>query len=366
MPRLIDGASMPMEKTTAKETPITTSIEQEELRGISRSVAEIEWLLLILVLLYHVFGGTDVKDSPSIVLSLILYTAFIMGFRYARFFRQETRWKLAVETWVMTGFVTWALWHSGKLESPLLNSYLLVIITSALALGKLTTLLELALIGTCFLFLGSHSSIHELFSLKYAGGMFAQFAPFVLVAYITTMFASDIRYGLNKIKLMSETDELTGIYNRRGFAIIADRIFGQSVRYNRPLSLLAIDSDNMKKVNDDYGHKAGDQLLVTLVNTIQAQLRHTDVLARQGGDEFVVLLPETPSSGALDVAERIRQAVENTPLVLEGKIVHTTVSIGVASYPSEGHSLDVLLAQADYKMYEAKAGGRNRVVQCAV
>jgi len=262
----------------------------------------------------------------------------------------------------MTGFVTWALWHTGKLESPLVNSYLLVIITSALALDKLTTLLELALIAACFVFLGSHSSVYELLSLKYVGSMFAQFAPFVLVAYITTMFASDIRYGLNKIKLMSETDELTGVLNRRGFAIVADRLFGQAIRYSRPLSLLSIDSDNLKRVNDDYGHHAGDQLLVTLVKTIQAQLRHTDVLARQGGDEFVVLLPETPSTGAIDVAERIRNAVENTPLVLDSQIVRTTVSIGVASYPSDGHTLDVLLAQADHKMYEAKQGGRNRIV----
>jgi len=346
----------------ATDPDALASLKQEELRGISRSVAEIEWLLLIIVLLYYVFGGIGEEDKPTITISLLMYASFIMGFRYARFFKQESRWKLAVETWVMTGFVTWALWHTGKLESPLVNSYLLVIITSALALDKLTTLLELALIAACFVFLGSHSSVYELLSLKYVGSMFAQFAPFVLVAYITTMFASDIRYGLNKIKLMSETDELTGVLNRRGFAIVADRLFGQAIRYSRPLSLLSIDSDNLKRVNDDYGHHAGDQLLVTLVKTIQAQLRHTDVLARQGGDEFVVLLPETPSTGAIDVAERIRNAVENTPLVLDSKIVRTTVSIGVASYPSEGHTLDVLLAQADHKMYEAKQGGRNRIV----
>ena len=82
----------------AKDRDTMTTVEREELRGISRSVAEIEWLLLILVLLYHVFGGTDVKDAPSIVLSLVMYAAFVMGFRYARFLKQESRWKLAVET----------------------------------------------------------------------------------------------------------------------------------------------------------------------------------------------------------------------------------------------------------------------------
>lgn len=343
----------------AEET--TTSIEQEELRGISRSVGEIEWLLMIVVLLYHVFGGTAEEEKPVIVLAMVLYALCIMGFRYANFFKHESRWKLAVETWIMTAFITWALWHTGRLESPLLNSYLLVIITSALALGKLTTLLELALIGACIVFLGGELPLDEGIPLKYAAGMFAQFAPFVLVAYITTMFASDIRYGLNKVKLLSETDELTGILNRRGFAIIADRLFGQANRYNRPISLLLIDCDNLKPVNDTLGHKAGDALLIALVKGIQGQLRHTDILARQGGDEFLALLPETPASGARDTAEKVRVAVESVALALDGKLVSTTVSVGVASYPADGSTLDLLLAHADRNMYQAKLAGRNRV-----
>ena len=185
----------------------------------------------------------------------------------------------------------------------------------------------------------------------------------VVLLYITTMFASDIRFGLNKAKLLSETDELTTALNRRGFAIIADQLFGQAVRYNRPISLLVIDCDNLKRVNDEQGHKAGDNLLISLVKCINEQLRHTDILSRQGGDEFVVLLPETPAKGALDVAEKIRQAVGATSLVLAGKHVTTSVSIGVASYPNDGDNLDLLLAQADRNMYQAKQAGRNRSVQ---
>ena len=346
-----------------KKTDDPTSIQQEELRGISRSVGEIEWLLMVVVLLYHAFGGIEPDDQPALVVAMVMYALCIMGFRYANFFKHESRWKLAVETWIMTGFITWALMHSGRLESPLLNTYLLVIITSALALGKLTTLLELALIAVCIVFLGGETSLKDMITLKFAAGVFAQFAPFVLVAYITTMFASDIRFGLNKAKLLSETDELTTALNRRGFAIIADQLFGQAVRYNRPISLLVIDCDNLKRVNDEQGHKAGDNLLISLVKCVNEQLRHTDILSRQGGDEFVVLLPETPAKGAFDVAEKIRQAVGATSLVLAGKHVTTSVSIGVASYPNDGDNLDLLLAQADRNMYQAKQSGRNRVAQ---
>jgi diguanylate cyclase (GGDEF)-like protein len=343
----------------------STTIEQEELRGIARSVGEIEWLLMIVVLLYHAFGGILPENQPSAVLAMVLYGACIMGFRYAFFFKHESRWKLAVETWIMTAFITWTLMHTGRLESPLLNSYLLVIITSALALGKVTTLLELALIAACIVILGEGET-RDVFTLKYAAGMFAQFAPFVLVAYITTMFASDIRYGLNRVKLIAETDELTKALNRRGFAIIADRLFGQAARYKRPISLLSLDCDNLKQVNDTIGHKAGDALLVGLVKCIQGHLRHTDILVRYGGDEFIVLLPETPIKGAIDAAEKIRNAIAENALAIDGQVLKTTVSIGVSSYPDDGSTLDQMLAHADRNMYQAKLEGRNRVISQSV
>ncbi len=132
----------------------TLSIEQEELRGITRTIAEIEWLLLILVLLYQVFGGPATKDQAAISGGLFFFAAFVFGFRYANFYKAESRWKIAMETFVMLLFITWALWYTGKLTSPLVNAYLLVIITSALALGKLTTMLEMALIAACFVLPG--------------------------------------------------------------------------------------------------------------------------------------------------------------------------------------------------------------------
>jgi diguanylate cyclase (GGDEF)-like protein len=342
------------------------SIEQEELRGISRTVAEIEWLLLILVLLYQVFGGPAAEDQAAISAGLFFYAAFVLGFRYANFYKAESRWKIAIETFAMALFITWTLWYTGKLASPLVNAYLLVIITSALALGKLTTMLEMALIAACFALLGGNSPSGELFSLAYAGGLVAQLAPMLLVAYITTMFSADIRYGLNRARLLSETDDLTGLYNMRGFTIVVGRLFGQAVRYNRPASLLMIDSDNLKAVNDLHGHEAGNHLLKLVAKCIETELRHTDVLARYGGDEFVALLPETAAARALEVAQRILKAVAATPLEFEGTRIETSVSIGLASYPEDGRSIDAIQGRADRAMYLAKEQGRNRVVKFTV
>ena len=339
------------------------SIEQEELRGIARTVAEIHWLLVILVLVYVIYGDADKETEAAVVSALFFYTAFVMAFRYANFYRHETRWKVALETWAMIGFITWVCYFTGGLASPLLNTYLLPVITSALTLGKLTTLIQVALIAACQVFLGGSFSMSKLLSLAFLGGFAAQIAPVILVAYIVTMFSADIRYGLSRAKLLSETDELTGLLNMRGFSIAANRLFGQALRYNRPATVLMIDSDNLKAVNDTHGHEAGNRLLRQLTRLVQAELRYTDVLARYGGDEFIVLLPETPPAGALEVANRIRDAVAGAPLDLEGKQVTCTASIGVASHPADGNTMDAVVARADRAMYQAKQAGRNRVVQ---
>jgi len=338
------------------------SIEQEELRGIARTVAEIHWLLIILVLVYVIYAESDKVSEAAVLSALFFYTAFVMAFRYANFYKHESRWKVALETWAMIGFITWVCYFTGSLASPLLNTYLLPVITSALTLGKVTTLIEVALIAACQVFLGGSFSMKMLLSLAFLGAFAAQIAPVILVAYIVTMFSVDIRYGLSRAKLLSETDELTGLLNMRGFSIAANRLFGQALRYNRPATVLMIDSDNLKAVNDAHGHEAGNRLLKQLTRLVQAELRYTDVLARYGGDEFIVLLPETPPAGALEVAGRIRDAIAGAPLDLDGKRVACTASIGVASFPADGSTMDAVVARADRAMYQAKQAGRNRVV----
>ena len=193
----------------------------------------------------------------------------------------------------------------------------------------------------------------------------------LLVAYITTMLSADIRvaYGRTYVhmKRLSETDDLTGVLNSRGFMQAAAQTFQQAERYALPFSIVMIDSDSLKSVNDMLGHEAGDRLLKLTVQCIQQELRKSpvrqlDVIARYGGDEFLLLLPETPSSGAVGVAERIRKAIESShPITSHGNAVAPTVSIGIAGYPEHGTDLESIMNKADQAMYASKAGGKNRV-----
>lgn len=336
-------------------------LSAEELRGFTRTVAEIEWLLLILVLLYHAVLVPDRENSAALSMAMFFFTAFVLGFHYVNFYQKETYWKLAVETWVMIIFITWVLTYTGRLDSPLLNLYLLVVITSTLTLGKLATVLQMLLIATCFVWLGYEGGAYTPGISSFATKLTAHFAPMLLVAYITTMLSADIRRALTQIKLLSETDELTGILNKRAIDIVAGRLFKQAVRYARPVSVLMIDSDSLKTINDTYGHEAGNRLLKLTVQCIRSQLREADIAGRYGGDEFLVLLPETPCGGASGVAERIRQSIEAAAFSIRDKAVKATVSVGVACYPEDGDDFETVMKKADQAMYGSKNKGKNQV-----
>lgn len=341
-------------------------LSAEELRGFSRTVREIEWLLLVLVLLYHAVLTPDDETSSAIAMALFFFGAFVLAFHYLNFYRRQSYWKLAIETWVMILFITWVLMYTGRLESPLLNLYLLVVIASALILGKSTTLLQMVLIAACYLWLGYPERNEALTVTSYVTTLTAQLAPLVLVGYITTMLASDIRSALLEIKSLSETDVLTGVYNMRAFAVLSENISRQAERYSRPFALLMIDSDSLKTVNDKYGHEAGNRLLKLTTRCIQSQLRESDLIARFGGDEFVVLLPETPCDGAVAVANKILKTIQTSPLSVRERNVAVTASIGVACHPEHGSSIEAIKEKADKAMYASKSAGKNRVTVYSV
>jgi diguanylate cyclase (GGDEF)-like protein len=221
--------------------------------------------------------------------------------------------------------------------------------------------LELGLIAACYVFLGHPGRVQEIFSVSYASTLGSQLAPLVVVGYITTMLSADTRNGISRIKLLAETDELTGICNMRAFRGFLGRTLQVSLRYDRVFSILMVDCDNLKLVNDAIGHEAGNQLLRQIVGKIQDQLRGTDVLARFGGDEFAILLPETSGKDSVEVAERVRHAVESMPSVVREAQPPTTVSIGIACFPEHGKDIDSVMEKADQAMYLSKNNGKNRV-----
>lgn len=166
----------------------------------------------------------------------------------------------------------------------------------------------------------------------------------------------------NQINTDAKYDGLTGIYNRRHFFDLANAEFEASKRYNRKLSAIMMDIDYFKKVNDNYGHKTGDDILKLLARTIEGSIRQVDILGRYGGEEFIILLPNTDMENAKILAERIRKNVENMKLETDAYgTLAITVSLGISSLKDSIASQDELYKVADEKLYAAKRGGRNQV-----
>jgi len=166
---------------------------------------------------------------------------------------------------------------------------------------------------------------------------------------------------VEKLKILSVTDGLTKLFNSRHFHGQLKSEIDRSIRYRHSLSLLLLDIDNFKTINDGYGHIAGDQVLAKLAGAITSMLRSIDSAYRYGGEEFTIMLPETKGSEAFAVAERIRETTEDLPFEPgTGKEVHITVSIGVAEY-RQPESVSEFVRRTDQAMYASKAGGRNKV-----
>lgn len=162
---------------------------------------------------------------------------------------------------------------------------------------------------------------------------------------------------------MAITDGLTGLYNRHYLNTHLANMVREALSKNKPLSLAMMDLDNFKSINDTHGHDAGDRALQQLAKTIVGSTRGADLVARFGGEEFVVLMPETDMKPALEAAERIRRMVQTTPLQLTDTVqAERTISIGVATINPIGDSAESLLKRADNAAYEAKGAGKNRVV----
>lgn len=173
---------------------------------------------------------------------------------------------------------------------------------------------------------------------------------------------SELRQELSELSDLVRTDTLTGIANYRYFLKALEQEIERTQRSGQPTSLIMLDIDFFKKVNDQWGHEVGNQALIHISSLLQQTVRMLDIPCRYGGEEFTVILPNTPMTASIPVAERIRSSIQDTPLNVAGKLLEMTVSLGITTY-TEQQKITVaeLVKQADEYLYRAKESGRNRV-----
>jgi diguanylate cyclase (GGDEF)-like protein len=182
--------------------------------------------------------------------------------------------------------------------------------------------------------------------------------------YLTQVFndmVARLREGRQQLEHLLVTDPLTGLSNRRHLMETLDVEISRAKRSASPLTVLMVDVDHFKKFNDEHGHVAGDEALKAVARVLKEVTREADHVARYGGEEFLVALPDTNIDGAVMAAERIREKLAQTGMLVQGKAVTLTLSTGIAEFPADGKSPEPLIAAADAALYQAKRGGRDRV-----
>ena len=200
--------------------------------------------------------------------------------------------------------------------------------------------------------------------LKGADGRVDHICVTVTDSTDTALYKRMHKEALASLADASHRDGLTGVYNRRYLEETLSKEFNRAQRYGGSLSLIMIDIDDFKLINDNHGHLCGDEILRTTAKRLQGLIRQADTLGRYGGEEFGILLPETELSGAYDFAERIRSGVADAAILAGDIAIQMTISIGVAQHHDKMSRYEDLIRDADLALYEAKNGGRN-CVRCA-
>jgi diguanylate cyclase (GGDEF)-like protein len=341
-------------------------IDKEELLGYRRTVAGLEWLLLALVLLCTKFPWVHVTEPTVLYASMTAFAAFICVLHYIWRSHDGTRWKLSLNMWGITFFITAVVWETGSLSSPLLPLYFVIVLLAGTTLGTLSTILGTFLVTACYLLLGTAElgfflkDSPIIFRADHLTRPIIQLFLLWLLAYFVTLISKETDRTKDKIRQLSRTDQLTGLWNMKMLLVFMQREYERILAKTGKFSVLMIDADSLKAVNDLYGHHAGTMLIVSISETMRSELREEDMLARFGGDEFVAFLPDTTCRKAWEIAEKMRIRIAEAPLNYEGNALSITVSCGIACYPEHGQDLTQIMKMADKALYTSKGYGKNR------
>jgi diguanylate cyclase (GGDEF)-like protein len=333
----------------------TSQSTKQRYKGYDRIMGNISWLLIALVAL-------DMKLSPSDGASM----AFLAGFSVILFFynlnarygvlsRKFGAIKIFIDLMVFLSFIVAVCWYTGKITSPFMSLIYLILMATALTQGRRVTYFMAALAVTSYILLASA----DFRELNYYLTHIIELFPFMLIAHLGAMLAGESEAARCEVERLSLTDEVTGINNMRNFFLLTEIQEKIAKRYVRPFAICMIDADNLKKINDQYGHFAGTKLIQQVALMITSNIRGSDICARYGGDEFVIMFNEAGKQDVVSAVERIVAGMASSPFEFEGHSITTTLSAGLAGYPDDGGDVRSIMAKADEAMYVSKRRGKN-------
>lgn len=333
---------------------------RERYAGYDKIMGNISWLLIALVSL-------DIKLIPLDATSTRFLTAFCIFLllyniiaRYLIFSRQSSQIKTFIDLMVFLCFIVGVSWFTGRETSPFISLMYLVLMATSLTQGKRITYFMAALAISSYVLLAAEEASFLLYRHTFVSHILELF-PFMLIAHLGAMLSGEAEIARKEIERLSQTDEITGLHNMRKFFQLAEFHEKTALRYGKVYALCMLDADNLKKINDRYGHFAGTEMIKHVGANITRTIRSSDVAARFGGDEFIILFPESSKEEVRDAVTRILGNVEGSRFNFHGVMLTTTLSAGIASYPEDGTDMKTIMALADEALFVSKKEGKNRV-----
>jgi diguanylate cyclase (GGDEF)-like protein len=312
----------------------------------------------VVVFVTRAYPDTEVAIQVLIA-GAMLAVVFLQDLLPAGVLGRARHWLEAI---VATVFVAVLTGFTGGFTSPFYVGFFLVVAGASLSGDQAAPVLVALFAAGVYALVGVVAALPD--SLTAASLVWLAFnvISLILLAYIASTVGREQRRAREAAISLSQFDPLTGIYNRSYFFDVLDREIRRAARTGSRFAVLMLDLDDLKPVNDMLGHPQGDDLLRSVTEVIRRDIRSTDVAARYGGDEFVVILSDTEPEGARVVAEKLRADIANLAVGPSDRPARTSASIGLVSYPDDGTTAEGLIADADKAMYESKRRGKNQIV----
>ena len=308
---------------------------------------------------------TGARDQAAIIVVLAFGLILIEFFQDVLPASALGRWRLRLEAGLALAFLTVLIVMTGGHDSPYVFGYLVLVGAAALSIASVGAAV-LAIISSVAYIVAVLLAFEAppLTSADF-GQVGFNLIAIALVMYVASVIGREQRRARDEALRLSRFDSLTSLFSRAYFMAELEQEILRAARTRRPFAVAMIDLDGLKAANDRFGHEWGDHLLRAVAEAVRGDIRATDVAARYGGDEFVLILPETDLAGAMLVADKVRADIARVALPHDGAVVRTSASIGIVTFPDDGRTSAELMRRADLAMYEAKRRGRDQVVRFA-
>ncbi|QWV96878.1 GGDEF domain-containing protein [Geomonas nitrogeniifigens] len=327
----------------------------ERYTGHNRVLGVIASLLVGLVLLDVYLVPLQSPWGMYVVLASLVLGGFLLP---TRLLLPDGQLKASLELVLLLIYLVAVCWFTGRTDSPFVSAIYLVLMATSLTLGRRITYLMAGLAVASYSLLATGESPPLWSQIP---GYLIHVFPFILIAHVGAILAGETEAARAEVERLSLTDDLTELNNMRSFEALALQQEKVARRYQAPFAICMLDADNLKQINDRYGHLAGTELIKWTARVIRSNIRESDIAARFGGDEFIIMYTDHDKEQIRPAVERIVRAMSSCPFSYDGDLIECTLSAGIASFPWDGDDLKSVVKQADLAMYRSKRLGKNRV-----